>query len=101
LCGFGKNNKEIAGSEKCSQNAYCLKRQILLRQASIMTNTKLRGDNFVKYPGYDYGSCALPFRPLPSIYKLSFISIPIVLSKIWPGHIHYDNNKKWLRGNNS
>jgi len=38
-----------------------------------------------KYTGYDYGSCALPFLKLPSIYKPRFSSIPFVLSKIWPG----------------
>ena len=39
------------------------------------------GDNKIQ----GYGSCALPFLSLPSIYKQSFILIPFKLSKIWPG----------------
>ena len=38
-----------------------------------------------KYTGQDYGYWALPFLILPSIYKPSFISIPLVLFKRWPG----------------
>jgi len=48
-----------------------------------MKNKWLRGDNSV-------GS-AVHFLILSSIYKPSFISIPFVLFKIWPGqatHIH-------------
>jgi len=37
---------------------------------------------------------------MPSIYKPSFISIPFVLSKIWPRQASIVKNK-WLRENNS
>ena len=39
------------------------------------------------------------FLSLPSIYKPSFISIPYVLFKIWPGHTSI--MKKRLQGDNS
>ena len=41
-----------------------------------------------------------PFISLPSIYKPSFISIPFILHKIWPGQASIMKNKR-LRGNNS
>ena len=48
------------------------------------------------YSGY----CVLHFHSLPSIYKPSFISIPFVLSMIWPGHTSF-MTKTRLRGDNS
>ena len=50
-------------------------------QASIIKNKWLRGDN-CKYTEKDYGSCALPFLIMTSIYIPTFIAIPFVLSKI-------------------
>ena len=47
--------------------------------------------------GIHYGWYVLPFPCLPSIYKPSFISIPFVLSKIWPGHTSIMTNTR-LRG---
>jgi len=46
-----------------------------------MTDTKLWGDNSVNIQGSS-GSCAQHFLSLQSIYKPSFISIPIVLFKL-------------------
>jgi len=58
---------------------------VFSRQASSMKKKQwLWGDNSVKNRLLDYGSCVLPFLSLPSIYKPSFISIPFVLSKMWP-----------------
>jgi len=37
----------------------------------------VKGRELCKYTGYDYGSCALPFFLLTSIFKQSFTSIPL------------------------
>jgi len=52
-----------------------------------------------KYTGYDYGSCALHFFSLPSVYKTSFISSPLLLNKISAGQA--TTMKTWFRGDNS
>ena len=66
-----------------------------------MNNIWLRGDNSCQYTGCDYGSCAMPFLLLLSIYKPIFISIPLVLLQIWPGQASIMKKTKWLRGDNS
>ena len=68
------------------------------RQATIMNNTRwLRGDNSCQYTGCDYGSCTQYFLLLLSIYKPIFISIPLVLLKIWSGQASLWKSKL-LRG---
>jgi len=87
--------------------------KIWLGQASIMKNKWLRGDNSVYIQGRLWGDNyvniqdriiilvrALPFPSLLSICKPSFIKIPRVLSKIWPGQASIMKNK-WLRGDNT
>ena len=60
---------------------------------------KVKGKLLCKYTGKDYGSCALPFYSLPSIYKPSFILIPLVPSKDMART--GNNYEKWLRGDNT
>jgi len=59
------------------------------------------GDNSVNIYVKDYGSYALPFLSLSSIYKLSFISIPFVLFKILPGQASIIKNKRLRRDNST
>jgi len=39
----------------------------------------------INIQGEDYGSCALPFISLPSIYKPSFIEMPTVVLRLFTG----------------
>ena len=65
-----------------------------------MADTRLRRDNSLcKYTGNEYGSCALHFLLLTSIYKPSSILIPFVLSKILLRQVFIMTNTK-LRGDN-
>jgi len=60
-----------------------------------MKNKKLSGDNSVNIQGRIMVLVHCPssyFLLLPSIYKPSFISIPVVLSKIWPGQATIKKN---------
>ena len=68
-------------------------------QASVMKKW-LWGDNSENIQARIIDFCALPFHSLLSIYKPSFISISLVLSKIWPRQESIIKNK-WLWGDNS
>jgi len=68
--------------------------------------TWLWGDNSVNIQGLWFLCTTFPLTALPlfhiyvSLYVPSFISIPSVLLKIWPGQASIMKNK-WLRGDNS
>ena len=55
-----------------------------------------KGDNSINIQGR---IMVLPFHSLSSIYKPSFISIPFILFKIWPGQATIRNKSTTKRGN--
>jgi len=81
---------------KFNFNPFCTFQDIA-RRATIMKNKWLWGDNSINIQSrtMDFVHCP----SLSSIYKPSFISIPYVLSRIWPGQATI--MKKWLWGDKS
>ena len=86
------NNKEIAECKECSlkfilsiKGRSCNPTPFVHQDISKKTTFfYLKGDNKLNVRRY-YGSC-LPYSlSLTSMYVPSLISIPLVLSKIWPG----------------